>query len=132
MAKLIDIDFKTGKVISENETVMQFLKYLLGSDKNSWFFRPDLYVDIEQYLFSLTDEANAELVADYIFDDIMRAIDVQLPEVEIDMSKSFIKLGKVNDVYVYLVRFYILTSSGEPIEFSYDLGISQYLTNNKG
>lgn len=131
MVKLIDIDFKTGAMLTENEAVMQFLGYLLSSDKNSWFFRPDLYVDIEQYLFSLTDEANAELIADYIFDDIMRAINVHLPAVDIDMAQSFIRLGQVNGKYVYLVRFYILTSSGEPIEFSYDLGISQYLTNNK-
>jgi len=125
---LQDIDFNTGLRIDESDTVLQFLEYLLSSkNEGAWFFRPDFYIDIEQYLFTLTDEASADIIADYIFDDVMRAIDSKFPQVTIDMSKSSVKIQVINGKLSYIIRFIIITKAGKVADFNHTLDVKEYM-----
>ena len=112
---LIDISLYEPNFLKGGDVIKQYIETILGTRKDSVHFE-DFGFNLEDYLFDLPDELQAE----YLKDTIINVIYDYFPIIDIDLEKTKVEISDNEGKPEYLVTISVI--SPENVEVKTTLG----------
>ena len=101
----VDIALFEPKIYKGAEVIKQFIETILDTRKDSLFFE-DFGFNLEDYLFDLPDDFQAEVLKDAV----IRAIKAYFPQVELDEQKSSVEINYTQDNRpIYILKLIVIS-----------------------
>jgi len=104
----VDIALYEPKILKGADVIKQYIETILDTRKDSLHFE-DFGFNLEDYLFDLPDDFQADILKDAI----IRAIKTYFPEIELDEQHTFVKIEYTQENRPYYLARIVVVSPEE-------------------